>query len=99
MNFIETLASEIRAELPIEVLPDDDTDQLFLFYAVLLLAKETSVTPEDVHNAWAAWMSGRDEGHPSVVPFSELDEATKAEDLPFVDAIRRVAERRPEDTR
>lgn len=96
MNFLETLASDIRGELPSELLPVQETDQLFLMYAVLLLAKGTDVTREDVHNAWAAWMSSRDERHPSVVPFSDLDEATKAEDSPFVEAIRRVAKRRSE---
>ena len=94
MNFLETLASDIRAELPADLVPGGDTEPLFLMYAVLLLAKGADVTREDVHNAWAAWMSVRDGQHPSVVSFAELDEGTKAEDSPFVGAIRRVAKRR-----
>lgn len=63
-------------------------------YAVLLLAKGESVSAEDVHNAWVAWMAARGEIHESMRPFSELTSATKAEDSPFVMAIRRVASAR-----
>jgi hypothetical protein len=63
-------------------------------FSVLLLAKGTGVTAEDVHNAWVAWILPRDQTHESLVPFAQLSAQTQSEDLPFVEAIRRVATRR-----
>jgi hypothetical protein len=94
MSYVSELADEIRAEVPPELVPDQDVDLLFLMYAVLLLAKGPGVDAEDVHNAWAAWMTHRDEAHESLVPFRDLPPDTRAEDSPFVGAIRRVAARR-----
>lgn len=97
MSYVEDLATEIRTEVPAEALPSEDTHELFLLYAVLLLAKGEQVTREDVHNAWAAWMVMRGDHHESIRPFLELSAETQAEDSPFVLAIRRVAARRERD--
>lgn len=91
MSYVSELADAIRAQVPEDLLPDEDSELLFLMYAVLLLAKRGDVTREDVHNAWAAWMTHRGEEHESLVPFNELPPATRAEDGPFVLAIKRVA--------
>ena len=72
-------------------MPDEDTSDLFLAYAVLLLAKGEAVTREDVHNSWVAWMESKGEEHESMVPFAELPLGTQGEDSPFVLAIRSVA--------
>ncbi len=93
MTYLKHLADEIRQAVPTDVMPDEETDDLFVLYAVLLLAKGGGVTREDVHNAWVAWMLARGGEHDSLVPFSELDAETQAEDSPFVRAIREVAER------
>lgn len=50
-------------------------------HAVFLLAKGKAVTPEDVHNAWVAWMAFRGEEHESMVPFAELPLGPQDEDL------------------
>ncbi len=91
MTYIDALAGEIRNAVPDAALPEGDTSGLFRIYAVLLLAKGEDVKREDVHNAWAAWMITKGEDHESVVPFAELPPETKAEDSPFVLAIRSVA--------
>jgi len=91
LNYIERLAQAIRHEVPADKLPEGNVDALFLFYAALLLAKGESVTPEDVHNAWAAWMTSSGVSHPSLVPFSDLPQQTRDEDGVFVRAIRAVA--------
>lgn len=91
MTYLEEIASEIHDAVPTYALPDEDTSELFLMYAVLLLAKGESVSREDVHNAWVAWMNARGGTHESMVPFDELPPETQAEDSPFVMAIRRVA--------
>jgi hypothetical protein len=49
------------------------------------------VTRADVHNAWAAWMSGRDPAHPQLKPYPDLDPDIAARDQRYVDAIREVA--------
>jgi len=93
MTYLDALADEIRAATAPGALPDDDTSSLFRAYAVLLLAKGEEVMPEDVHNAWVAWMLDRGESHESMVPFAELSAETQAEDSPFMAAVRTVARR------
>lgn len=92
MNYLDTIGAQIRSRIPISDLPDEDTHGLFRVYAVLLLAKGTSVTPEDVHNAWAAWMCERDPTHEAIVPYSDLAPSVAADDLPYAEAIRHTAE-------
>jgi hypothetical protein len=92
MNYVEQVAKAIRNEVPEDALPESDTDSLFIFYAVLCLTKGSKVSGEDVHDAWSAWMTLRGEQHESLVPYQELPAEVRAEDSPFVVAIRRVAE-------
>lgn len=91
LNYLDELASRIRNHVPSVDLPDENTRGLFRIYAVLALAKGTAVTSEDVHNAWAAWMSGFEVRHEALVPFEDLDPATASDDEPFAEAIRIVA--------
>jgi hypothetical protein len=93
MNYLQALAQEIRAEVAEDVIPHDETAELFLIYAGLLLAKGSAVTAEDVHNAWAVWMTSQNPEHESTRPFSDLDPEAQREDRPFVDAIIEVAHR------
>jgi hypothetical protein len=94
VTYVETLAAEIRARVPDRFLPDGDLDSLFLLYALLCLTKGQTVVAEDVHNAWVVWMVMRHERHPSRIPFKALDPSTRAEDEPFVAAIRGAAAER-----
>jgi hypothetical protein len=93
VNYIEEIANAIRSEVATSALPEGDTSDLFLMYAVLLLARGQDVSRKDVHNAWVAWMVTRGEEQASMVPFDQLPSATQAEDSPFVAAIRTVAAR------
>jgi hypothetical protein len=93
MSYLDAVAAQISAEVPNDALPPEDAESLFLMYAVLLLAKGTDVTNEDVHNAWTAWMESNGRLHKSMVPFSALPAETKLEDSVFCQAIRRVAHR------
>ena len=91
MNYLSEIAERIRREVPQEVLPEGDTDLLFLMYAVLALTVGQDVRAEDVHDTWSAWMTYRDPSHQSIKPFAQLDPETKKTDQPFVDAIKKVA--------
>lgn len=91
VNYLAADAARIRSALPEDSLVPDGAQDLFLIYAVLMRAKGTSVQAEDVHDAWSAWMLGINPKHESIAPYSELDEATRAEDEPFLIAIRRAA--------
>jgi hypothetical protein len=91
VTYLEQMAAAIRARVPPGVLPDeDDVDGLFRIYALLARVKGEQVTAEDVHDAWAVWMLGREPEHSSIRPFCDLDPSTRREDRPFVDAIRAV---------
>jgi len=91
VTYLDPIAEAIKQQVPKDALPAEDATDLFRAYAVLLLAKGEDVTRRDVHNAWVAWMTTRGKRHPSMRPFEELPEDTKAEDSPFVNAIRHVA--------
>jgi hypothetical protein len=95
MNYISEIAERIRREVPQEILPEGDTDLLFLMYAVLALTVGQDVRSEDVHDTWSAWMTYCDPSHKSIKPFSQLNPETKQTDQPFVDAIRKVASQLP----
>lgn len=90
--YLDEIAQQIVAELEPGDLPDfEGVERLLRSYAVLVRVKGTDVSAEDVHDAWAAWMADFDINHPALVPFAELDEATREEDEPFLMAVRAVA--------
>jgi hypothetical protein len=91
LSYVDDLAAGIRDALPPELIPSGDTSMLFRMYAVLALAKGEDVVLEDVHDAWAAWMSGRDPDHRALVPFAELPAEVQFADQPYLDGIRAVA--------
>ena len=91
MNYLDDIASRIRAAVSPSDLPDDDTRDLFRLYALLMLAKGTGVDAADVHNAWVAWMAGREPTHQALLPFDALPAEVAAQDAPYVEAIRLVA--------
>lgn len=91
MNYIVDVAQQIKREVQPALIPEGDTDSLFLIYAALALAVGEKVRARDVHNAWAAWMSQQNPAHESIKPFDDLDEETQAQDEPFAEAIRRVS--------
>jgi hypothetical protein len=94
MTYIDELARAIRSKVDPAILPKSDTNRLFRVYAVLALAKGAEVTPEDVHDAWAAWECDRKPQSPSIVPFDRLAPEVQCMDEPFVEAIRQVARER-----
>lgn len=91
MNYLNDIATKIKAGVPANDLPHEETEGLFRIYAVLLLAKGEYVTREDVHNAWVAWMTPRDPRHPSLVPSDQLKTDIAADDEPYVRAIHAAA--------
>jgi hypothetical protein len=91
MNYMESLAQRIRDSLDPDLVPEGDTDSLFLSYAVLAKTKGDTVTNADVHDAWVAWMTSIDPAHESLIPYEELPADTRTEDSPFAAAIRSVS--------
>ena len=91
MSYVDELARAIRSAVSPEYLPDGDTTPLFRIYAVLAMAKGEHVLLEDVHDAWAAWMSEQDAGHRSLKPLDKLPNGVRESDRPFLEAIRAVA--------
>ncbi|MDU2312871.1 MAG: hypothetical protein E7D71_09345 [Varibaculum cambriense] len=93
MNYLQKDAKRIREELPPEVPIPDDSNELFLVYAVLMRAKGDKVTASDVHDAWSAWMSNQDDAHLAIRPYSELEVEKQAEDEPFLIAIQKASQK------
>jgi hypothetical protein len=94
LSYVDEVAEAIRTHVASDRLPDADTKALFRLYAVLAFAKGEAVTLEDVHDAWSAWMSGRDPDHASLKPFDELSPDVQASDEPYLAAIHAVARER-----
>lgn len=93
VNYLDMIAVEIQQAADADALPPDKDLPLYRLYAVLLLAKGKDVTPEDVHNAWAAWASDREPDSRDLLPFKELSLRDQRKDQPYVHAIHQVAER------
>jgi len=91
VTYLDEVAAKIKAGVPAGKLPGEKAEGLFRIYAVLLLAKGSDVTREDVHNAWVAWKTVPDVGHVSLVPFDQLKTDVAAEDEPYVHAIHEAA--------
>ncbi|MFY3391758.1 DUF7701 domain-containing protein [Nocardiopsis sp. A1-1-1] len=86
--YLNFLARKIRSNISSEDLVPDDSDELFLLYALLARSVGSGVTAENVHDAWSIWMSSRDPSHPSLVPFSDLPAEKQKYDLPYLNAIK-----------
>ena len=97
MNYIEHMARQIESELDEASRPSARAPELYRLYALLALVKGSSVSLNDVHDAWSVWMSEADPSHSALVPFEELDNAKKEEDRPYAEAIRRAASARATD--
>jgi hypothetical protein len=92
-DYLTTLAEKIRQRVDPEVVPDDPAVfQLFRNYALLALAKGGETTREDVHDAWVLWKLEHDASHGALMPFSDLNDAQKSQDEPFLQAIHDVCE-------
>jgi len=89
--YLDDVAAAVRSHVPSDVDVPPDSEHLFLLYAVLVRAKGRTVTDEDVHDAWVAWMRARGENHDAMVPFAALSDTALAQDAPFAEAIRRAA--------
>lgn len=97
VNYLDLLGAEIQRIADPDSTPPDGDLPLYRLYAVLLLAKGLDVTPEDVHNAWAAWASDHDPESRHLIPFKELSLSVQSKDKLYVDAIRAVAANRQID--
>ena len=99
VSYIDDIAQDIYTYAegdwvyPISERSDAD---LYRIYAVLCLAKGQQTTARDVHNAWSAWTSSASPSHRSLIPFECLSTTVQALDMPYVQAIHRVAAEREE---
>jgi hypothetical protein len=91
LSYVDEVAEAIRRRVPPDLLPEGDTDALFRTYAVLALAKGDGVELEDVHDAWAAWMTDQNPEHASLKPLRELSPEVQRSDQPYLDAVRAAA--------
>lgn len=90
--YLDDIAARIRSHIPADRMPDDNAEALLLLYAVLLRAKGTNVTESDIHDAWSAWISTRDEAHESLVTYEDLPPEVREQDAVFASAIRQAAQ-------
>jgi hypothetical protein len=95
-NYIDDLAEDIHEAAHGHVGIDPLDWPLYRIYAVLGRSVGSLVTKEMVHDAWAAWVVGRDDYDPTraPVPYRDLTPEVRARDRVFRDAIRSVSARR-----
>lgn len=91
MSYLDADAELIRSCVPTGTAVPEDSDDLFILYAVLMRAKGKGTQPADVHDAWSAWMSRSEPDHESIRPYDQLALSVQEEDAPFLTAIRSAA--------
>ncbi len=96
MSYLDADAQLIRSCLPAGIGTPEDSDDLFILYAVLMRAKGEGTQAADVHDAWSAWMSRSEPEHESIRPYDQLAPSVQEEDAPFLNAIHRAARARAE---
>lgn len=96
MTYLDADADLIRGCLPAGTDVPDNSEELFVLYAVLMRAKGEDTQASDVHDAWSAWMSNTDPDHESIRPYEFLEPSVRDEDKPFLTAIRLAARARVE---
>ncbi|HPF40179.1 MAG TPA: hypothetical protein P5081_10545 [Phycisphaerae bacterium] len=89
--YLDELAESIRANIPDDKMPQENAVGLLRIYAALLRAKGAAITQSDIHDGWASWMAERKADHPALIPYSDLDEATRNADQVFARAVRLAA--------
>jgi hypothetical protein len=96
MSYLDADAQLIRSCLPACTGVPEDSDDLFVLYAVLMRAKGEGTQAADVHDAWSAWMSRSEPDHESIRPYDQLAPSVQEEDAPFLTAIHSAARARAE---
>ncbi|CAM3385372.1 hypothetical protein BST27_28645 [Mycobacterium intermedium] len=96
MSYLDADAELIRSCLPSGTGVPEDSDDLFILYAILMRAKGEGTRAADVHDAWSAWMSRSEPDHESIRPYDQLAPSVQEEDAPFLTAIRSAARARAE---
>lgn len=96
MNYLDADAELIRECLPKGTGVPEDSDDLFILYAVLMRAKGEKTQLADVHDAWSAWKSRNEPDHDSIRPYDQLSPSVQEEDAPFLTAIHSAARVRAE---
>ncbi len=91
MSYIDDIAEAVKGELPAGSRPSSAAETLYRLYALLVLTRGTETSLENVHDAWAVWVSEQGEDHESLVPFAELDHEVQLEDRVYMEAIHSVA--------
>jgi hypothetical protein len=96
MTYLDADAQLIRSHVPTGTGVPEDSEDLFILYAVLMRAKGESTQAADVHDAWSAWMSRSEPDHDSIRPYDQLAPSVRKEDAPFLTAIHGAARARAE---
>lgn len=100
MNYIETIAKAVYDEgqklratpSPTNTITENEESMdLYCLYALLVLTTGIRTTNEDVHNAYAAWLTPHDAQAECLVPYAELPLFVQDMDTIYAEAIREVA--------
>jgi len=93
MNYLDSLADQIRQELDPDLRPKTRGDELYRLYALLVLVAGQRCTLENVHDAWSTWTAAEDPEHEALIPFDQLSRKAQLKDTPYLSAIHLVASR------
>lgn len=91
MSYLDADAELIRSCVPEGTGIPEDSEELFVLYAVLMRAKGEGTQAADVHDAWSAWMARSEPDHESIRPYDQLSPSVQKEDAPFLAAIHSAA--------
>lgn len=88
VNYIQRIQELLDAELNMK---GTEYEGLLGVYALLVFTVGKNCTNEHIHDAWSIWQSKTEPEHRSLVPFGDLTEEVQNLDIPYRDAVIKVA--------
>jgi len=85
LNYLDALASAIRAEAEPGWISEGHTTSLFRMYAVLIRARGAAITESDVHDVRSAWALVEQPAEAAIQPFKILDPPVQAKDATYIE--------------
>jgi len=88
MNYIQEVYDLLEEELKMR---GTGYEGLLETYGLLVLIVGEKCTNEHIHDAWSIWQNKTMPDHRSLIPFDELTKEVQDLDIPYRDAVIKVA--------
>jgi len=84
MNYIQKVRNRLSLKIDVE-------SELLDLYTLIIFLRGTSVTLEDIHDAWSIWRTNTKPDHSAIIPFDELSLEVQELDREYAVAVKDIA--------